>query len=104
MPKHIPNSPAPEVKALETTNCNKVWVDSIFGYDRTTKRNPSTIIMSFGNHPSDIVRTTRKMFIELVHDMTGRDFLKLLQKLLKLFSKIKTTFKNLYKSFYLVIS
>ena len=44
-------------------------------------------------------RAKRKAFVELVHDMTDRDFLKLLQKLSKLFSKIKTTLRNLYKSF-----
>ena len=50
--------------------------------------------MSFGNHPSDIVRTARKMFIELAHDMIGRNFLKFYRSFqnyfqnLRLFSKI----------------
>ena len=95
MPKHIPNSPVPEVKALETTNYNKVWVDSIFGYDRTTWRNPPTMIMSFGNLPSNIVKTTRKTFVKLVHDMTGRDFLQFYISFWSYFQKFKTIFKNL---------
>ena len=52
------------------------------------------MMMSSGTPPSDIVKTKRNTFAKLVHDMTDKDFRKLLQKFLKLFAKNKTTFEK----------
>ena len=52
--------------------------------------------MSFGNHPSNIVKTTRKTFVELVHDMTGRDFLNFYRSFQNYFQKFKTIFQKSY--------